>query len=97
MIIRVITYHALPGKDVEEWLKGIANELRGVSGMRQVIFIRSESEPSLWGAMMYFRTHEDLEDYKATGPYKRLVQSLRETWLDESKPVTDHIFEIQDI
>ncbi|MGD2142128.1 MAG: hypothetical protein PVH79_01455 [Candidatus Bathyarchaeota archaeon] len=97
MIIRHITYHALPGKDVEGWLKGIASELRGVQGMREVLFIRSESDPSQWGALMYFRTVNDLENYKKSGPYKRLLKSLSETWLDESKPVSDHIFKIQDI
>ena len=97
MIIRHITYHALQGKDVEGWLKSIASELRGVQGMRQALFIRSESDPSLWGALMYFRTVSDLENYKTSGPYKRLVESLRETWLDKSKPVSDHVYKIQDI
>jgi hypothetical protein len=97
MIIRHITYHALPGKDVEGWLKSIASELRGVNGMREVLFIRSEGDSSLWGALMYFRTVDDLEDYKTSGPYKRLVESLREAWLDESKPVSDQVYKIQDI
>jgi len=97
MIIRHITYHALPGKDVEGWLKSVASELRGVNGMREVLFIRSEGDPSLWGALMYFRSVDDLETYKTSGPYKRLVESLRDSWLDESKPVSDHVYNIQDI
>ncbi len=97
MIIRIITYHALPGKDVEAWIQGIASELRGVAGMRRVEFVRSQSDPSQWGAMMCFSTKEDLQNYKGTGPYKSLVQSLRETWLDESKPVNDQVLEILDI
>jgi len=39
---------------------------------------------------------EDLYAYKATGPYKRLVKSLRDAWLDESKPVSDQVFEFID-
>jgi len=65
-----------------------------VSGVRHVTFVRSTDDPSIWGAIMRFRTMEDLQAYKATGPYKRLVQSLRETWLDESKPVTKNVFKV---
>ncbi len=65
--------------------------------MREVLFIRSESDPSLWGALMYFRSADDLENYKTSGPYKKLVESLCETWLDESKPVSDQVYKIQDI
>ena len=96
MIIRVITYHARPDTDPEGWLQGVASEIRGVSGMRHATFIRSKSDPSMWGAIMRFRTKEDLEAYKATGPYKSLVESLRESWLDESKPVNDQVFEVID-
>lgn len=97
MIVRLITYHALPDKDVEGWFESSATELRGVQGMRRVEFARSRSDPSQWGALMYFRTQEDLDNYKATGPYQSLVQSLREAWLDESKPVNDQVFEILDL
>jgi hypothetical protein len=97
MIIRMITYHALPGKDVEGWMKSTVNELRGVAGMRQMEFVQSQSDPTLYGAMMHFRNKEDLDNYKETGPYRSLVQSLREAWLDESKPVNDQVFEVFDI
>lgn len=97
MIIRLITYHALPDKDVEGWLRGTASELRGVPGMRRVEFVRSHSDPTQYGAVMYFRTKEDLDNYKATGSYQRLVESLREAWLDESKPVNEQILEVLDI
>ena len=97
MIVRVITYYALPDRDVEGWIQSIAADLRGVSGMRRVEFVRSQSDPSQWGALMYFRTKEDLQDYRTTGPYQRLVQSLREVWLDTSKPVNDQILEVLDI
>ena len=97
MIIRVITYHALAGKDAVGWLQSIASELRGVKGMRHTEFIRSQSDPSQYGAIMHFRTKEDLDRYTETGPYQNLVRSLRETWLDESKPVNEQIFEVFDI
>ena len=98
MIIRTITYHALPGKDVELWMQTSASELRGLKGMRQVGFIRSQSDPSQYGAIMHFRNMTDLDNYKEneTGTYQTLVRSLRETWLDESKPVTEQIFEVLD-
>ncbi len=65
--------------------------------MRHVEFVRSSNDPPQYGALMYFRTKEDLDNYRATGPFQRLVHSLRETWLDESKPVNDQIFEVLDI
>ena len=64
MIIRTITYHALPGKDVELWMQTSASELRGLKGMRQVEFIRSQSDPSQYGAIMHFRNMTDLDNYK---------------------------------
>ena len=65
--------------------------------MREVLFIRSEGDSSLWGALMYFRSADDFKNYKTSGPYKKLVESLRKAWLDESKPVSDQIYKIQDI
>ena len=99
MIVRVITYHSLPGKDVKRWMKGIASELRSVRGVRHVDFVQSETDPSQYGSIMHFRSREDLDYYKEieTGTYQNLVRSLRETWLDESKPINEQIFEIIDI
>ncbi len=99
MIVRVITYHALPGKDVERWMQTSASELRGVKGVRRVEFVRSQSNPSQYGSIMLFRNQADLDDYKEkqAGTYQTLVRSIRETWLDESKPVTEEIFEVLDI
>ena len=99
MIIRVITYHALPGKNVERWMQTSASELRGVKGMRRVEFVRSQSDPSLYGAILHFRDKANLDNYKEkeTGTYQTLVRSLRESWLDEAKPVTEQIFEVLDI
>ncbi len=99
MIIRIITYHALPGKDVERWMQISASELRGVKGMRRVEFVRSQSDPTQYGAIMHFRNKATLDNYKENqaGTYQTLVRSLRESWLDESKPVTEQIFEVLDI
>ena len=36
MIIRLVTYHALDGKDVERWMQTSALELRYVKGMRHL-------------------------------------------------------------
>jgi hypothetical protein len=99
MIIRVVTYHALQGKDVEKWMETSASELRGVKGVRRVEFFRSRSDLSKFGAIMLFRNKADFDNYKEeqAGTYQNLVRSVRETWCDTSKPVTEQIYEIIDI
>ena len=99
MIIRVVTYHALQGKDVEKWMKTSASQVRGVNGVRRVEFIRSKSDLSQYGVIMLFRSMADLDNYKEeqAGTYQTLVRSIRETWWDNSKTVTEQIFEILDI
>jgi hypothetical protein len=99
MIIRVVTYHALEGKDVEKWMETSASELRGVRGMRRVEFFRSQNDQTQYGAIMLFRNRKDLDNYKEeqAGTYQAMVRSVRETWCDNSKPVTEQIFEILDI
>jgi quinol monooxygenase YgiN len=97
MIIRMVTYHALPGKDAEGWARGIAPEVRSTPGLRHIDFVRSHSDPTQYGAVMHFRTKEDLDSYKTTGAYQRLITSLRESWLDTSKPVSEQVFEVLDI
>jgi hypothetical protein len=74
MILRIITYHALPGKDVERWMQTSATELRGVKGMRRLEFVRSQNDPSQYGAIMHFKTTEDLDNYKSkeSGTYHSL-------------------------
>ena len=99
MIIRVVTYHAIQGKDVENWMETSASELRGVKGIRRVEFFRNQSDPSQYGAIMLFRNKADLDNYKEeqAGTYQSLVRSVRETWCDTSKPVTEQIYEVLDI
>jgi heme-degrading monooxygenase HmoA len=99
MIIRVVSYHALHDKDVEKWMQTSASELRGVKGVRRVEFFRNKDDPSQYGSIMHFSTKEDLDDYKKKqeGTYQKLVRSIRETWLDDSQPVTEQIFELLDI
>jgi hypothetical protein len=67
--------------------------------MRHLEFIRSKTNPSQYGAIMHFRTIEDLENYKSkeSGTYQKLVRSIRETWMDNKKPVDEQVFEILDI
>ena len=99
MIIRLVTYYALDGKDVERWMQTSALELRCVKGMRHLEFIRSKTNPSQYGAIMHFKTIEDLDNYKSkeSGAYQTLVRSIRETWMDNTKPVNEQVFEILDI
>lgn len=97
MIIRITTYHALPGKDAEGWARGIASEVRSTPGLRHIDFFRSQSDPTLYGSVMHFTTKDDLDTYKTTGSYQQIVTSLRESWLDTSKPVGEQVFEVRDI
>jgi heme-degrading monooxygenase HmoA len=99
MIIRVVTYCALQGKDAEKWMKTSASELRGVRGVRRVEFFRNQNDPSQYGAIMLFRNKADLDNYKEeqAGTYQTLVRQIREIWVDNSKPVTEQIYEILDI
>ena len=80
-------------------MQTIASELRGVKGARHVEFIQSQNDPSQYGSIIHFRTREDMDNYKnkEIGAYQTLVRSLRETWLDESKPTDEQIFEVFDI
>ena len=99
MFIRIVSYHALHDKDVEKWMQTSASELRGVKGVRRVEYFRNKDDPSQYGAIMLFSTKEDLENYKKeqAGTYQTLVRSIRETWMDDSKPVVEQIFELLDI
>ena len=99
MIVRVVTYHALQDKDVEKWMETSASELRGVKGIRRVEFFRNQNDPTQYGAILLFRNKVDLDHYKEeqAGTYQTLVRSVRETWCDNSKPVTEQIYEILDI
>ncbi len=99
MIIRIVIYHSLQDKDVEKWMRSSAAELRGVKGVRRVEFFRSQNDPSQYGAIMLFRTRADLDNYKEeqSGTYQTMVRSIRENWMDHSKPVVEKIFEILDI
>lgn len=97
MIIRITTYHAQPGTDAEGWARGIAAEVRSTPGLRHIDFFRSPSDPTQYGSVMHFSTKADLDTYKATGAYQRIVMSLRDSWLDPSKPVSEQVFEVMDI
>jgi heme-degrading monooxygenase HmoA len=99
MVIRVVTYHSLQGKDVEKWMETSASELRGVKGVRRVEFFRNQSDPSQYGAIILFRSKADLDNYKEeqSGTYQSLVRSVRENWCDNSKPVVEQVYEILDI
>jgi hypothetical protein len=48
---------------------------------------------------MLLSNQADLDRYKEeqSGTYQNLVKSIRETWLDSSKPVTEQFYEILDI
>jgi len=67
--------------------------------MRHLEFIRSKTNSSQHGAIMHFRTIEVPDNYKSkeSGTYQTLVRSIRETWMDNTKPVNEQVFEILDI
>ena len=95
MIIRVVAYHALPDKDVLAWIKRTAQVLRGEEGLRQVEFMHSTSDPSLWGAVEHYGSIEDLEAYYLRRNER--YNEMQDTWVDTSKPVHEHIYELLDI
>jgi hypothetical protein len=99
MVIRVVTYNAIQGKDAEKWMETSASELRSLKGVRRVEFFRGQSDPSQYGAIMLFRDKADLDNYKEeqVGAYQTLVRQIRETWVDNSKPVIEQIYELLDI
>jgi hypothetical protein len=65
--------------------------------LRHVEFVRSIDDPSGWGAVFHFTTLDDLDAYKTTGAYKQFVKSLTDAFLDPSKPVYEHIFDLIDV
>jgi len=95
LIIRVVAYHALPDKDVLAWIKRTAPQLRGEEGLRQVEFMRSTSDSSLWGAVEHYGSMEDLDAYYRRR--KERYKDMQSTWVDTSKPVYEHIYELLDI
>ena len=97
MIIRLVVYHALPDKDPLAWCREQATAIRAIPGLRQVEFVRSIDDPSGWGAIFHFATQADLDAYKTTGAYQQFVKSLTAAFLDASKPVYEHIFELIDV
>jgi len=96
MIIRVATYHALPGKDAEGWMRSTADTVRGVKGLHRVEFVRAADDPLQYGLVMLFGSKEELRAYKTSEVYSRLVQALQEAWADTSKPLTEQVFEVLD-
>ena len=60
-------------------------------------FIHYKTNSFQYGAIMHFRTLEDLDNYKSkeSGTYQTLVRSIRETWTDDTKPVNEQVFEIR--
>lgn len=96
VIIRVIAYHARPDRDVIAWMKQVAAPaLRKKEGLKQVEFMRSTSDPSIWGAVEHYGSMEELEAY-----YQRRKERYNEmidTWVDTSKPIYEHIYKLLDI
>lgn len=95
LIIRVVAYHALPDRDVMAWMKRNAPVLRGEEGLRQVELMRSTTDPSLWGAVEHYGSMEDLEAYYLRR--EKRYKEMHDTWVDTSKPIHEHIYELLDI
>jgi quinol monooxygenase YgiN len=97
MIVRRVSYSRRSGTDWEGWLKANASAMRSVTGMRKVEFLQSVSNPEETTALMYFDSQQALDDYKTSGLYQELVESLTSELLDTSKPVTEEIFTVLDM
>ena len=48
---------------------------------------------------MHTNSIEDLENYKSkeSGTYQKLVRCIRETWMDNTRPAYEQVFENLDI
>lgn len=94
MIIRIVTYYARPGSDPEKWMQDHGERPRRVDGAGRTVFFQSTSDPTAYGAVMYFHSAADLERYRASEVHRDLVRSIREEWLDDSKPVEEQVLRV---
>jgi hypothetical protein len=97
MIIRLVLYHARSDSDPLAWVEEHGDEIRGFPGIRRVDFVQSKEDPSRWGATMHFSSKAELEVYKESMLFKRILESLTEEVVDSAKPVYEHLFELVDV
>lgn len=94
MLIRIVTYRARPGSDPGRWLEEHGEETRRIPGAGRTVYFQSTDDPSLFGAVMYFHTLEDLERYRRSEVHHRLVESLKERWMDDGAPVDERVLRV---
>ena len=94
MISRIVTYYARPGSDPQKWMYDHGEKARRVDGAGRTVFFRSTSDPTAYGAVMYFHSMADLERYRGSQVHRDLVGSIREDWLDEAKPVEEQVLRV---
>lgn len=96
MVVRIVTYAAESREAARQWVRQHADEFQGAPGVERVIFIHSKKPPRV-GAVMVFESADALARYKTTGPFERLVDSLRRAWADDSRPVREEAYRVMDV
>lgn len=46
---------------------------------------------------MLFESDDALARYRTTGPFERLVDSIRRAWADDAEPARDEAYRVMDV
>lgn len=93
MVVRIVTYATESRVAARQWVQEHADEFREAPGVERVTFIHSKKPPRV-GAVMVFESDDALARYKTTGPFERLVDSLRRAWADDSRPAREEAYRV---
>lgn len=96
MVVRIVTYAAESLEEARAWVEEHAEEFREAPGVERVTFIHSK-KPARVGAVMVFESADALARYKTTGPFERLLSSLRRVWADDSLPVREEAYRVMEV
>ncbi len=95
-IARLVLYPVRPGQEAmaEHWHRSVARPaLRHVAGYEEVHLLR-DLPGGRFGALFIFEDPQALEAYKRSVTYARLIEEIRNTWLDPDRPIEEHLFDL---
>lgn len=96
MVVRIVTCEAGSRAAANAWVREHADEFREPEGVERVTFIHSRQPPRV-GAVMVFESADALARYKTTGPFQRLVDSLRQAWAGDDRPVREETYRVMEV
>lgn len=96
MIVLIVTYGAESPEKAQAWLAERSDEVENVLGLRRVEFIRQDQPPRA-GAIMYFESLQDLQQYRESRRSEHFRESIRAGWGDESEPVREAVYRVLDV